>query len=72
MVPHESFGHDQAQHGVAEKLEPFVAGIAVARLVRQRRVRECLLQELGSREGVTDARRDRGQVGRVAGLRLGQ
>src|ERR1043165_9351360 len=59
----EQIADDEAEHGVAEKLERLVvADVAVLGLVRERLVRERAREELAPREAVADARLEARQV----------
>jgi len=58
---HRELGDHEPEHRVAEELEPLVAGPGLALLVRERGVRERLVQQLGPREAVAKTFAQRGQ-----------
>jgi hypothetical protein len=62
MAGHQELRHDQAEHGVAQELEPLVALGRRAVLVGARGMRERLREPLGTRERVPQALAQRGEL----------
>jgi len=58
---HQELRDSEAEHRIAQELEPLVARRRLARVVRARAVGERLVQQLGPREAVAETFAQRGQ-----------